>query len=109
MLRALVVDFSHISFTRHMFAAVQAATNVENSGWLLNSLLALQVWMVSNYMITSLAAIRRQADTNENAVSLAKFMALLSRNAQIVTRLDFKAVYPSREALRRWFCNDCLI
>jgi hypothetical protein len=30
-------------------------------------------------------------------VPLAKFMALLSRNAQIVTGVDFKAVYPSSD------------
>lgn len=85
-------DFGHLAFTRHMFEAFQNAAG--GDPWIRSRLFPFQLWLVSNYMITCIAALRRQSDSAPDAVSLANFLATLVERPEKINRSDFKSLYP---------------
>jgi hypothetical protein len=88
-IRDLLVDISHLAFTRSMFCVVQEA-----SASPLSLFDRFQNWLLLNYMITCSIALRRQSDDGEDAIPLTKFLAALVKSPQVVTRASFKSLYP---------------
>ena len=92
LLRRLTLDFGHLAYTRQMFSAVQ--DTIGAAPRLLSPLFPFELWLVTNYMIACITGIRRQTNTNNDAVSLLKFLSVLVEDPSAVTRSGFKALYP---------------
>jgi hypothetical protein len=95
MIQELTVDFGHLATTRSMFKTVQEAGGVNPwETWLLSPLVAFENWLIANYMVTCIIALRRQSDTDSDAISLAKLLAALGKIPDSMRRTRFKGLYP---------------
>jgi hypothetical protein len=95
MIQELTVDFGHLATTRSIFKTVQEAGGAKSwENWFLSPLAAFESWLIVNYMVTCIIALRRQSETDDDATSLAKLLAALGKNADSMSRTRLKSLYP---------------